>query len=121
VHELSVAIELLRAARAEADARGGGRIESLRVEVGELSGVEPELLATAFEAVAEDGPDAGAALTIDWIPSRQTCPGCGPIAERQPGRWLRLCPRCAGPLLVQGGDELDLVRLVVAQPDPLPT
>ena len=31
------------------------------------------------------------------------------IEERAAGTWLRLCPRCGGPLSIDGGNELDIV------------
>ena len=37
------------------------------------------------------------------------------IRERQPGTWLRLCPRCEGPLRVEGGDVLDVVAITYTQ------
>ena len=111
MHELSVAIELLRACHADVEARGGGRLQSVSIHVGELSGVEPILLARAWPAVVAGSPHEGARLVIDSEPAEQSCPACGVIAERQPGTWLRLCPLCDGPLRVQGGDALDIVTL----------
>jgi hydrogenase nickel incorporation protein HypA/HybF len=111
VHELSVATELYAACRDEIALRGGGVLASVTVDVGELSAVEPDLLRFAWEAVVAETADGGAALEVCWCSARQTCPACGPVAERQPGTWLRLCPHCEAPLLVEGGRELDIVRL----------
>ena len=108
MHELSIATELYRTCRAEVDARGGGRIEEVTIEVGELTGVEPALLEYAWEAVVAGGPDAGASLELRWCPAEQLCPQCGPVPERQPGSWLRLCPRCDAPLVIHGGEQLDI-------------
>jgi hydrogenase nickel incorporation protein HypA/HybF len=111
VHELGIAAEVYRSCRQVADSRGGGRIESVTVAVGELTGVEPELLVYAWEAVVEAGADRGALLEVDWRPARQDCATCGEVAERVQGSWLRLCPRCGLPLRVEGGEELDLLSL----------
>jgi hydrogenase nickel incorporation protein HypA/HybF len=110
MHELSLVTEVHRACRARVDAQGGGRLEHVTIAVGELSAVEPDLLAFAWEAVTAGGPDAGAVLEVEWRPARQTCADCGEIAERAPGSWLRLCPRCQQPLYIEGGDELDILR-----------
>lgn len=110
MHELSIAIELHRACRAAMEG-GIGRLERADVVIGELSGVEPDLLRFAWESVCAESGDEGAALDIDWRPARQRCTVCGEIAERQPGSWLRLCPRCHLPLVVEGGDELDLLNV----------
>lgn len=110
MHELGIATETYRMCRAALDARQPGlRLVQARVAVGELSAIEPELLRYAWEAVVSDGPDRGAALEIEWRSARQTCAACGDVAGRQPGTWLRLCPRCGGSLAIEGGDELDLL------------
>jgi hydrogenase nickel incorporation protein HypA/HybF len=111
MHELSLATEIYRTCRASVDARGSGRLDSVRVAVGELAAVEPELLAYAWEAVVAGGPDAGAELEVEWHPARQICATCGEVAEREPGRWLRLCLTCGQPVRVEGGDELDVIQL----------
>lgn len=111
MHELSLVTEIHRACRERVDANGGGRIERVVLAVGELSAVEPDLLGFAWQAITEGGPDAGAALDVEWRPARQVCAGCGDIPERVAGSWLRLCPRCDQPLRVEGGDELDILRL----------
>jgi hydrogenase nickel incorporation protein HypA/HybF len=108
MHETGIAAEIYGISRRTADAHAGGRLVSVVVEVGELSAIEPDLLAFAWEAITAGGPDAGARLDVEWHPARQTCVACGQIAERAPGTWLRLCPRCRGPLRIEGGDELDV-------------
>lgn len=110
MHELSLVTEILRACRARIDAQGGGRLERVRLAVGELSAVEPELLTYAWEAVLQDGPDAGATLEVEWRPARQVCEACGVVPERAPGSWLRLCPQCERALRIEGGDELDILQ-----------
>ncbi|MFN8589287.1 MAG: hydrogenase maturation nickel metallochaperone HypA [Candidatus Eisenbacteria bacterium] len=109
MHELGIATEAHRLCRASVPA--GHRLVRVELAVGELSAVEPELLRYAWESVVEGGPDAACELVIAWCPARQTCAGCGDIAERVPGSWLKLCPRCGQPLRVEGGQELDVVRV----------
>jgi hydrogenase nickel incorporation protein HypA/HybF len=110
MHELGIAAEAHRQARANLP-DASLRLSRVWLAVGELSGVEPELLRYAWEAVTGEGPDAGCALEIDWRAARQVCDACDAAAERPPGSWRRACPRCAGPLRIDGGQELDLVRL----------
>jgi hydrogenase nickel insertion protein HypA len=108
MHETGVAAEIYAVSRRTADAHAGGRLSSVRVLVGELSAIEPDLLAFAWEAITSGGPDAGARLEVEWRAARQTCAACGTVAERAPGSWLKLCPRCGGVLRIEGGDELDV-------------
>jgi hydrogenase nickel incorporation protein HypA/HybF len=119
MHETGIAAEIYGVARQTADTNGGGRLLSVRVEVGELSAIEPDLLAFAWEAVTSGGPDAAARLDVEWRPARQICASCGEIAERTKGTWLKLCPRCEGVLQIEGGDELD-VRDVTFEDGPSP-
>jgi hydrogenase nickel incorporation protein HypA/HybF len=108
VHEVGIAAEIHRIARGAADSRGGGKLESVTVAIGDLAAVEPDLLRFAWTAVVGGGPDEGARLVVDWKPARQICALCGDVPERAAGTWLRLCPRCQEPLAVVGGDELDV-------------
>ncbi len=90
---------------------GPGRIEVVRVAVGELSAVEPELLVFAWQGVTAGGLDETSRLEVEWRPARQACVACGEVPERPAGSWLRVCPRCAGPLRIEGGDELEILNL----------
>lgn len=115
VHEVGLAAEILRIARDAAEVRGGGRLESVTVVVGDLAAVEPDLLEFAWTAVVGGGPDEGARLIVDWRPARQLCDSCGDVPERAAGSWLRLCPGCGNPLAVKGGDELEVRTIVFSQ------
>lgn len=111
MHELSVAMSIYRACRSEIDSRGGGRLRSLTASIGEFAGVEPSLLKHAWPSVLDGTPDAGAEMAIDWHPANQVCENCGPIADRQPGSWLRLCPTCNTPLRVEDASQMDIIRI----------
>jgi len=92
-------------------AHGAGRIERVRLAVGGLAAVEPDLIKFAWQAVTTDSPDAGAEMEILWCPAVQHCPSCDQRKDRSEGSWLRLCPDCGQPLVVEGGDELDVVDI----------
>jgi hydrogenase nickel insertion protein HypA len=111
MHETALAAEILRIARGTVLGNGGGRLTGVSVVVGELSAVEPDLLSFAWEALTEEGGDAGATLEVEWRRALQLCAACGEVPERAAGSWLRLCPRCGDPLRIQGGDELDVARV----------
>jgi hydrogenase nickel incorporation protein HypA/HybF len=109
MHELSLATEIHRQCRSRMDGPAA-RLERVRLAVGELSAIEPDLLRFAWEAVTAGGPDANAALEIEWRPARQHCPACGESAERAAGAWAYVCPGCGGTLAIEGGMELDLLQ-----------
>ncbi len=111
MHEMGIAMSILEACRTAVAKHGGGRLEEVRVAVGELSALEPDLLRFAWEAVVAAGPDAACHLDIEWRPARQLCAGCGEEKARAAGSWLRLCPDCGQPLQIVGGDELDILHV----------
>jgi len=111
VHELSIACAILDASRAAVTERGAGSIEAVRVAVGELTAVDPGLLAHAWEAVT----GGGTRLDVEWRPARQHCVACGEDKARTEGTWLRCCPDCGLPVRVEGGRELDLLEIICAE------
>jgi hydrogenase nickel incorporation protein HypA/HybF len=110
MHELSIAEEILATSRRVVDERGGGRLVRVRVAIGELAAIEPDLLRFAWEALVAGG-GAGCRFEVEWRPAHQFCAGCGEEKARAEGDWLRLCPDCGGVLEVSGGQELDLLQV----------
>ena len=108
MHEYSIVRALLDQVEAEARARRAVAVRRLKVRIGELSGVEPDLLATAFETFRETTICAGAELEIVPVPLAWACPSCGATVER--GGVLR-CARCDVPARLESGDEILLERI----------
>jgi len=102
--------------REEVGKHGPGRLEKVSVQIGELTGIEPELLKFAWQAVLEGGTDAGCELKIDWRLAEQYCPTCRSKKARPGSSWVITCPDCESALHVQGGYELDLVEITF-EPD----
>lgn len=113
MHELAIAEELLRIVLQELEPWGAGaRVRRVRVRIGQLSGVVPEALRFAFEAIAQGGPAEGASLELEEVPFRVRCGACG--AEGAPEGPFLLCPRCGGPQVeVISGRELELASMEV--------
>ena len=111
MHELSIAQEIYRTSRAAVAAHGTGRLERVKVAVGELTAIEPELLTFAWEALTGGGPDAGSVLEVEWHPARQLCAACNAEKPRAERSWLPVCPDCGKPLQVSGGQELDVLQV----------
>ena len=57
----------------EARRAGAVRVHQIRLRVGVLSGVVPEALQFAFEALTAGTPAEGAILAIDDVPARFWC------------------------------------------------
>ena len=80
----------------------------VHVKIGELSGVDCELLTTAFEVFRAGTVCERATMTIDRTPVRWACPKCG--AEIPRGEPLR-CRACREPAQLTSGDEIILQRI----------
>lgn len=111
MHETGIGVEILHTALCIAEERAEGQAVQLRkvkVAIGELSSVDPELLKHAWDAVVESSTHQDAALEVRWCPVFRQCPSCNEEKQSADGSWLQICPDCQGPLAVEGGCELDL-------------
>jgi hydrogenase nickel insertion protein HypA len=113
MHEYSIVAELVEKVGAIARERRAKTVRRLSVRIGELSGVETQLLETAYRMFRERTVCAEAELTILPVVARWVCSEC-----RQPvkkGAILR-CPVCGQPARLLEGDEiiLDRVEMEVA-------
>lgn len=108
MHEYSIVQALIERVAEEAALRGAIAIRRVHVRIGELSGVEPELLATAYDTFRERTLCADAPLELASSPAAWACPRCARPIER--GRALR-CPDCALPARLSSGDEILLERI----------
>jgi hydrogenase nickel incorporation protein HypA/HybF len=108
MHEYSIVAALVDRVRREVEAHPGAIARRLRVRIGELAGVEPELLRTAFAVLRERGACAGAELDIEQVAAAWCCTRCDlPVA---PGAVLR-CPSCGRPAGLAAGGEIILERI----------
>ncbi len=102
MHEYSIVSALIDRVEAEARAHGATAVQRIRVRIGELAGIEPELFVSAYDLVSERSLCHGAALEVHAEEAQWLCPRCR--HEIVPGEILR-CPRCQVPAeLVAGGD-----------------
>ena len=105
MHEYSIEQALLAQAGAEARRHGARAVHRLTVTVGELSGVETSLLATAYDTFRLGTICAEAPLQIRAVAARWQCPSCERTLER--GAVLA-CPRCQRPARLVDGDDIVL-------------
>jgi hydrogenase nickel incorporation protein HypA/HybF len=112
MHEMSLAEGVLQIIEDHARKDGFSCVKSVWLEIGALSGVEPEALRFCFDAVTRDSIAAGARLEIVDVPGSGWCMQCGdtvPLPER-----YAACPRCGGyQLQANGGTEMRLRELEV--------
>jgi hydrogenase nickel incorporation protein HypA/HybF len=112
MHEFSLARALWDQVERVRRQHGAARVLSIRVGVGEMSGVEPELLHSAFRVLLESGHAGGADLELERVPLEARCDGCG--AEFPVRRFHFACPECGGPrVTVLRGEHLVLQQLTL--------
>lgn len=96
MHEAGLMQTALDLAAAHARSAGATRIHRICLRVGELSGVVPEALEFAFQALSAGGPAEGAVLEIERVPASTSDPldpldPCAPADGSRVGRELELC------------------------------
>jgi len=108
MHEYSIVQALIERVEAEARARHATSVHRLSVRIGDLSGVDVGLLATAFTTFCERTICERADLELHSVPARWECPACG--REVGSGAMLR-CAECGVPARLSTGDEIVLDRI----------
>lgn len=97
VHEVS----LCRSVAATVERHAAGRtVEVVRLRIGHLRQVVPDLMARSWDAVVVGSPLAGSTLLIDEVPLSIHCRGCG--ATTVLDRPALQCGQC-------GGRSIDIV------------
>jgi hydrogenase nickel insertion protein HypA len=108
LHEYSIALSLLRMIEERAPKPGKSRAVRVELRIGEQSGVEIELLETAWKQAKVGTLCAESALAIERIEAVWACALCGrAIGNRE----IKRCPDCDVAARLRGGDELVLDRV----------
>ncbi len=112
MHELGLAMQTLDIVLEEAGRQKAERVLSMRMRVGELSGVVPEALQFALETIMEDTPAEGARINIDLVKPACECASCG--MEFEVINYDYSCRRC-GEISseLSRGKEMNLISLEV--------
>ena len=101
MHEAAITEALLDKLASLAGQNGWAGILRVKVQLGLLSGVVPEALEFAFEALSRGTSAEGATLMMETEPARFSCHVCGDLDL---DRLDFSCPNCHGPLkLLQAG------------------
>ena len=111
MHELSVAMGIVDIVTEELERRGRGRVRSVHLRLGVLSGVAREALLSAFPLACEGSALEGAALVVMEEPVSAWCPACQ--AERPVASLVdRRCVQCGtlAPEVVKG-QEVEVTAL----------
>jgi hydrogenase nickel incorporation protein HypA/HybF len=112
MHEMSLAEGVLQLIEDAARQQAFAKVRTVWLEIGQLSGVEPEAMAFCFDAVTRGSIAQGARLEIIRLPGTGWCMACArtvPMAEV-----FGECPACGGhQMQVTGGTEMRVKELEV--------
>ena len=119
MHELAVAQALVEQVDAVIDQHNATAASLIRVRIGPLAGVVPELLASAFPLAAAGSRMEHAALEFTHAPIQVRCQTCGLDTEAAMNRLI--CGACGDwHTQVISGDELLLESVELETASSLP-
>jgi hydrogenase nickel incorporation protein HypA/HybF len=107
MHELSIAQSLIDIAENTARVENCGRIQAIKIRLGEFTTIVREALEFAFEIARIGTMAENARLQIESIPMEVECVLCGPGVVPLRAICL-LCPRCGLPVKIVSGEELQV-------------
>ncbi|GAA0782574.1 MULTISPECIES: hydrogenase maturation nickel metallochaperone HypA [Pseudomonadati] len=110
MHEYSIVMALIEQCEALAKQHQAIAVERVDIKVGILSGVEPSLLAQAFNTFKLDGICAKASLDMHIQPLVLQCNHCNTRSEQM--HRVVLCPDCnSADTRVVDGEDMMLMQL----------
>ncbi len=110
MHEFSIVDSLLHLAEEHAAKNNAKKVTKLEVKIGVLSGVEPDLLTTAFETFKEGTICENAEFIMKIQPVIVKCKSCGFEGELKKDEYL--CPKCkSNELEIIDGEDMYLMSL----------
>lgn len=113
MHELSIAQSIVDTVEAQAIAHNAARVKSVRLRIGEASGIVIDSLTFCFEMLTNlDSALTGAQLLIDPIPYKARCRRCDqefPVIDFVPQ-----CPVCEERSNdIVSGTELQILEMEI--------
>jgi hydrogenase nickel incorporation protein HypA/HybF len=118
MHEFSLATEVIKLAKREADQASAITIQEITIEVGYLSGVEADAFENALGFLSKDSVLDRSSIKIIKTSGKGKCNSCD--YEFEMNHRMATCPKCrAFPSEVNGGDEFRVLSLVIEYPLPL--
>jgi len=92
MHELSIVANLFEILEREAKEKKAKKITAIKLQIGQLSGIVPELFRSAFEIYKKETVAADAELEIDIVPFKVKCQKCK--TEMTKEDFILTCDQC---------------------------
>lgn len=112
MHEMAIAEGIQDIALTTAADNGAARVLEIKLQIGQMSGIEPDSLQFCFEVLSAGTPTEGARLIIEITPLVARCDDCG--GEFRVERFSFFCPACGSAKVETiSGRELRVEHLEV--------
>ncbi|MBX9808030.1 MAG: hydrogenase maturation nickel metallochaperone HypA [Flavobacteriaceae bacterium] len=112
MHELSIVTSIIKTAEYELESTGGGKIVSIVLEIGKLSGVEIQSLYFIWDLCAKDSVLEDSKVTIFEPEGIAICAECE--TEYKMEKIYDSCPKCNSPFkTIISGKELKIKKLII--------
>lgn len=86
------------------------KIEKIKVDIGEITGVLPRFMEECWGPASEGTPLEGAKLEINFLPSKGVCRNCGEVFHPEHGKGV--CPKCGSQLYdLENGFEFEITEI----------
>jgi hydrogenase nickel incorporation protein HypA/HybF len=114
MHEVSIALNVLDIITGQCKKEGYTQIDAVRIKIGRASGIMPDALAFAFDAIKGESIAKDAILEIEQVPVTGSCHECKAVFTVEE-EYILACPSCNGSsFLITAGRELDIIDMEVS-------
>lgn len=114
MHEVSIAVNLIEIVSDQCVKNGCSTIAFVNIKIGRASGIMPDALLFAFDAVKEGSIAGNAVLNIEEVPVSGYCSDCNSnfTVEEE---YVVSCPVCGGSSFrITAGREMDIIDMEVS-------
>jgi hydrogenase nickel incorporation protein HypA/HybF len=112
MHEQSIVTYLLTEAVSNAGKENAGKIVSIKLTVGELTGIEKDSVIFYFGFLAKNTIAEGASLEFEYTKAQLRCRDCDIIFSKERSDFI--CPQCNKKVIeIVGGRELYIESMEV--------
>jgi hydrogenase nickel incorporation protein HypA/HybF len=116
MHEVGITMTVLETVLTTLNDYKQNKATDVYLRVGQLRGIEPEVMRFCWETVSKDTVAEGACLHIDLVPAKGFCEGCRCVFDASD--LMFVCPQCdGGNVKTHQGNELVLDRVVMTEPE----
>lgn len=110
MHEMSVAQNIVEIVEQHLPDEPNVKVASVRIRIGELSGIVPDSLEFCFSAITTNTALDGARLSMEFVPIQIHCKSCHETTTLT--TLIFMCTTCGNSdLEITGGNELQVVEI----------